>query len=71
MSLTVTLTLLVASALFGMLCGWRGARPTDIHKGPRMMPWRFLMLLSAALVMLLLIHLIALVGGGKPPTPYI
>ena len=35
------------------------------------MPWRFLMLLSAAFVMLLLIHLIALVGGGKPPTPYV
>lgn len=70
MSLTITLILLAISTLSGLLCGWRGARPTDIHKGPRMMPWRFLMLLSAALTMLLLIHLIALLGGGPGPTPY-
>ncbi len=71
MNLTLTLVLLAASALFGVFCGWRGARPTDIHKGPRMMPWRFLMLLCAALGMLLLIHLIALMGGGPAARPYI
>ena len=38
--------------------------------GPRMVPWRFLMLLCAALVMLLLIHLIALLGGGPVARPY-
>ena len=36
-----------------------------------MMPWRFLMLLCAALAMLLLIHLIALLGGGSAQRPYI
>ncbi len=71
MNLTLTLVLLAASAVFGLICGWRGAKPTDIHKGPRMMPWRFLMLLCAALAMLLLIHLIALLGGGSAQRPYI
>lgn len=70
MNLELTLALLAASALFGIFCGWRGARPLDLTKGPRMMPWRFLMLLCAALVMLLLIHLIALMGGGSVPRPY-
>lgn len=71
MNLTLTLALLAISALFGLICAWRGAKPTDIHKGPRMMPWRFLMLVCAALVMLLLIHLIALMGGGPAARPYI
>lgn len=70
MSLELTLALLAASALFGIFCGWRGARPLDFTKGPRMVPWRFLMLLCAALVMLLLIHLIALLGGGPVARPY-
>lgn len=71
MNLTLTLALLAASTLFGLFCGWRGAKPTNIHKGPRMMPWRFLMLVCAALVMLLLIHVLALVGGGTGPRPYV
>lgn len=45
-----------------VLCGWRGARPPDLHRGPRLAPWRFLMLLSAAGAMLLLVHLVNLMG---------
>lgn len=71
MSLHLTLALLAVGIFGTVFCGWRGARPTDIHKGPRMMPWRFLMLLCAALVMMLLIHLVALFGGGPQPRPYI
>lgn len=70
MNLDLTLGLLVVFALFGIFCGWRGARPLDFTKGPRMMPWRFLMLVSAALVMLLLIHVVSLLGGGPAPTAY-
>ena len=39
---------LAACALFlvlAVVCGWLGARPINVLKGPRMVPWRFLMLL--------------------------
>jgi hypothetical protein len=38
-------TALLALAVFA---GWRGARPPDPHKGARMVPWRFVMVLAAA-----------------------
>ena len=62
MDLTLTLILLAASLALTVFAGWRGAQPPNLIKGPRMVPWRFLMVLGAALVMLLLIHL-ATLGG--------
>lgn len=65
------MTLIVggALALFGLFAGWRGARAPDPHRGPRMMPWRFLMLLAAAGALLMLVHVINLLGvttgGGR------
>ena len=70
MDLQLTLIILAISVVVAVVSGWRGALPPNIKKGPRMMPWRFLMLLCASLVMLLLIHLIALMGGGSVPRPY-
>ncbi len=71
MDATLTLILLIASIAIVVFSGWRGARPTDITRGPRMMPWRFIMLLAAALVFFLLIHLMAELSGrplpGAPP----
>ncbi len=64
MSLPVTLALLAASIAGVALCGWRGARAPDLVRGPRLIPWRFLMLLFATLAFLLLIHLAALPGQG-------
>jgi hypothetical protein len=57
-------TLLSAAVGIGLtvLCGWRGARPPDVVRGPRMVPWRFLMLLSAAWVLLMVVHLFNLMG---------
>ncbi len=63
MSLTLTLILLGASVAFGVFCGWRGALPPHPLK-VRMAPWRFLMLLSAALAFLLMVHLAALLAAG-------
>jgi hypothetical protein len=48
-----------------VLAGWRGARPPDLSRGPRMIPWRFLMVTAAALASLLLIHLARLAAGGS------
>ena len=61
---TLPVTLLSAAVGVGLtvLCGWRGARPPDPARGPRLVPWRFLMLLSAAWVLLMLVHLANLVG---------
>ncbi|HEX8570252.1 MAG TPA: hypothetical protein VF699_10080 [Caulobacteraceae bacterium] len=57
-------TLISAAVGIGLtvLCGWRGARPPDVVRGPRMVPWRFLMLLSAAWVLLMVVHLFNLMG---------
>ncbi|MHC3126900.1 hypothetical protein OB03_06135 [Brevundimonas sp. GN22] len=71
MSLQLTLILLFIAVVFGAICAWRGAKPLDLTRSkPRMMPWRFLMLVCAALTMLLLIHLAGLYGMGPNPQSY-
>lgn len=49
----------LAAALFA---GWRGARPPNPHLGPRLVPWRFLMLLAAAGLLAMLVHVANLLG---------
>lgn len=66
MSMTLTLSLLAASLILAVFAGWRGARPVDLIAGPRMAPWRFIMLLSAAVAVLLFIHVGTLVGFSRP-----
>ena len=65
-SLHLTLILLAVCAVLAVFTGWRGARPPNFAKGPRMMPWRFLMVLFAALGSLLLIHVVGLLSAGPP-----
>ena len=60
--ITTTVAALVALALT-VLCGWRGARPINVLKGPRMMPWRVLMLGGAVVTLLLPAHTLNLLGG--------
>ena len=57
-------TLLSAAVGIGLtvLFGWLGSRPPDVRRGPRMAPWRFLMLLAAAWVLLMLVHVVNLLG---------
>ena len=62
----LTLILLAASVAIAALAGWRGARAPDPRRGPRMIPWRFLMVLSAAFASLLLIHVGSLFGLQRP-----
>ena len=50
-----------------MLTRFEQRLPPDLFKGPRMVPWRFIMLGAAALAMLLLIHLATLFGAERPP----
>lgn len=62
MTVPITLAWLAAVAALGVLCGWRGARPLDIHKGPRLIPWRFLMVLAIVAALVLIVHLLNLIG---------
>ena len=58
----VTVVALAASAGLTVFAGWRGARPPDFRRGPRMMPWRPLMAASATACLLFLVHLVNLMG---------
>lgn len=62
MSLTLTLSLAAGVLALGLLCAWRGARPPNPHKGPRLIPYRFLMVLSGAILLYLAAHLLSLLG---------
>jgi hypothetical protein len=55
-TLAIAAAALVALAAFA---GWRGMRLPNPHKGPRMIPWRWIMLLSATVALLLLVELAA------------
>ena len=68
MSLTLTLALLVTALALAVFAGWRGSRPWDLTRGVRMIPWRFIMLLSGVAIFILVIHLGTLLG--VPQRPY-
>ena len=63
MSPSVQLLLALTCAVVAALCGWRGARPPDPMRGPRLVPWRFLMVLAGAAAVLLLVG--AVRGAGS------
>ncbi|MDO9586944.1 MAG: hypothetical protein Q8R45_12340 [Brevundimonas sp.] len=62
MSLPLTLGLIAAAMVLAVFAGWRGARPWDPRRGVRMIPWRFIMLLSGVAIFILAIHLGTLMG---------
>ena len=68
MDLTITLAAVAVAAGLTVLFGWLGARPPNILKGPRLVPYRFLMLMMGALTMILLVHVVNLAGfkTGRP-----
>ncbi|WP_425995867.1 hypothetical protein [Caulobacter sp. DWR1-3-2b1] len=62
MDLPVTVTTLIVLLGLAVFCGWRGARPANILKDPRMVPWRPLMMVCVVAMMLFLVHLLNLLG---------
>lgn len=62
MSMIPTLGLIASAVALAAFAGWRGARPWDPRRGVRMIPWRFIMVLAGAAVLLLVVHLGALLG---------
>jgi Kef-type K+ transport system membrane component KefB len=69
MDLSLTIGGAAAFLVLAVICGWRGARPIDVIKGPRMIPWRPLMMIFVVGLMLMLVHLANLLGvqtGNQP-----
>ncbi|MFN3523589.1 MAG: hypothetical protein ACK4YQ_15185 [Phenylobacterium sp.] len=62
MDLHLTLALAALALAVAVFSGWRGARPPNPHKGPRLAPWRFIMVTSATVLLLLLVHAVNLLG---------
>jgi hypothetical protein len=56
---------LVALSAFA---GWRGMRPPNPYKGPRMIPWRWIMLLSATVALLMLVQLATMLNPSAAGT---
>jgi hypothetical protein len=65
MDLIVTTALLAFSIALMVFFGWRGARPPDIRKGPRLVPYRLLMLLMAGAILVLVTHEVSFLGLKK------
>jgi hypothetical protein len=68
MSLQSTILVLALAVAFAAFCGWRGARRWNVIKGPRMIPWRFLMLLAFALALFMAKQALEL-AGIRPQRP--
>jgi len=69
MDLPLTLAASVTLLVLAAVCGWFGARPIDVLKGPRMIPWRPLMMVCVVGLMLMIVHLVNLLGvqtGNQP-----
>jgi drug/metabolite transporter (DMT)-like permease len=68
MDLPVTTAAAILFLILAVLFGWLGARPINILKGPRMVPWRPLMMICVVGLMLMMVHLVNLLGvqtGGQ------
>lgn len=70
MSWTVTLIAAAFTLLVVIGCGWRGAMPPNFQRGPRLFPYRLVMLLSAGLLLMLIVHMASLAGLLPPPRTY-
>ena len=62
MSAPITLIALAVVLGLTVVAGWRGSRPPDLLRGPRMVPWPGLMLLGIVASIFLIVHLVNLAG---------
>ncbi|MDP1875074.1 hypothetical protein [Phenylobacterium sp.] len=70
MELSLTLALGAALLAVTVFSGWMGARPPDFRRGPRLLPYRFIMLMGAAGLIMVLVHLVNLMGVSTGPTRF-
>jgi hypothetical protein len=64
MDLRTTLALGAGLAALAAFAGWRGARPPNPMKGPRLIPWRAIMVFAAAAAVILVVQAERAVGLG-------
>ncbi len=69
MDLRTTLALGASFAVLAAFAGWRGARPPNPMKGPRLIPWRPIMVFAAAAAVLLLVQAERSLGFGPGAPP--
>lgn len=62
MTLNQSVALCAALLAIAAFAGWRGARPPNFVKGPRLAPWRLIMVTAAALALFLMVHIVNLLG---------
>jgi hypothetical protein len=62
MDLATTIAVCAALGALAAFAGWRGARPPDLKRGPRLMPWRAIMVTAAAFCLIAVVHLVNLLG---------
>lgn len=62
MTLTTTLILMGASGALFAFSAWRSGRPWNPMKGPRLIPWTSLAILSGVFTLLLGVHVLNLFG---------
>lgn len=62
MSWTATLVSLALGLALAVFCGWRGAQTPNLVRGPRLVPYRLIMVLSSAWTLLMLVHVVNLLG---------
>jgi hypothetical protein len=67
MSWTATLIFAVATLAVVLGCGWRGAQAPNPRRGPRLFPYRLVMLLASALLFVLIVHMAGMAGLLPPP----
>ncbi len=72
MDWTITLGLMTLFAGAGLVCGWLGARPPNFARGPRLIPYRFLMMLAAFGFIVTAAYALSLAGikGGGNRTQF-
>jgi hypothetical protein len=69
MTLPVTASLATFFLALTVLFGWRGARASRPHAPPRLIPWRFLMLVAFTAMIAMLVHLVALIRDPVSVVP--
>ena len=66
MSVPAVFAIAGASAAIAAFAGWRGALPPNPMRGPRLVPWRFIMVLGASAAILTLFLGLQMMGISPP-----
>lgn len=70
MELILTWTGVIGGGLLLALSAWQSSRKRPDSLRPRLIPWRLLVLLSGAVILLAGVHLLSLAGLQRPGPTY-